>query len=318
MYTCLCCNTNTKSAQSLTAHIRINHKINKKEYYDTYLKKENEGLCAICHKETTFRGSSYLKFCSRICYIKSNEFIENCKNANLGRKQPTEVICKRVSNTNQKEKELSRQKTLLEKYSSLSTLTSLSDEQKLERNTKISNIHKGKKHSVCHHEKVIQSKRKKGTLFHTDETKRLISEKITALHNSADPPVTLSTNSGRKGKNGKGHLCGTYNGVTYRSSYELVFLSQCKERDMLVVSAGTKEHRISYIDKNGKKRMYYPDFYLPAYNILVEIKPQTMLQYNSAKIEAGVNDKRFSYVVLTEEHLLGNSLWVDNFEHILS
>jgi hypothetical protein len=57
-------------------HIVKHHHITPKEYYDLYLRKENEGVCLMCGKETEFLGigitKGYRKCCSSIC---SNNYI---------------------------------------------------------------------------------------------------------------------------------------------------------------------------------------------------------------------------------------------------
>ena len=50
----------------LSMHITKNHHIKVKDYYNKYLKKEGEGKCLECKKETKFYGlkNGYCKFCS--------------------------------------------------------------------------------------------------------------------------------------------------------------------------------------------------------------------------------------------------------------
>jgi endogenous inhibitor of DNA gyrase (YacG/DUF329 family) len=65
---CKICGKEFKNYKALGRHL-ITHKITSKEYYDKFLKKENEGICPVCRKETTYldlrRG--YRKFCSNKC-----------------------------------------------------------------------------------------------------------------------------------------------------------------------------------------------------------------------------------------------------------
>ena len=51
------------------------HNLTKKEYYDKFLKKENEGICLRCGKETNFINihSGYFKYCSCDCSANSIE-----------------------------------------------------------------------------------------------------------------------------------------------------------------------------------------------------------------------------------------------------
>ena len=61
----------SKNKHSLSHHLRIYHKnINKKLYYDKWLKEEKEGLCKICSKETKFMSYNYgyRKWCCKKCY----------------------------------------------------------------------------------------------------------------------------------------------------------------------------------------------------------------------------------------------------------
>ena len=62
----------------IRTHIKV-HKLTSKEYYDEYIKKENEGICPICGKETKFLGilKGYRQYCSNISYKKYNNCIVN-------------------------------------------------------------------------------------------------------------------------------------------------------------------------------------------------------------------------------------------------
>lgn len=72
--TCLICNSTWKSFRSLIKHVNQSHKMSSKEYYDTYLKKETDGVCKECGSKTGFldirRG--YSSFCSPRCSGKNN------------------------------------------------------------------------------------------------------------------------------------------------------------------------------------------------------------------------------------------------------
>ena len=60
---CGICGQSCANFQSLHTHIR-KHQISDKEYYDTYLKKPNEGICSVCGKPTQFLGiRGYKKNC---------------------------------------------------------------------------------------------------------------------------------------------------------------------------------------------------------------------------------------------------------------
>jgi len=79
-YICEECNYVGKNKRALSQH--INNKHNLKNYYDKWIKQDNEGICKNCNKETEYinfkRG--YQKCCSRICEYKiRNESIKNIR-----------------------------------------------------------------------------------------------------------------------------------------------------------------------------------------------------------------------------------------------
>lgn len=65
MNKCKICGVNSKK---LGLHLKA-HKISPKDYYDMYLKKENEGICPVCGKPTVFLGINYgyRQHCSTSC-----------------------------------------------------------------------------------------------------------------------------------------------------------------------------------------------------------------------------------------------------------
>ena len=78
---CKICKQKIKNVRSLSNHIKKNHNISIKKYYDSYLKKnDQEGTCPMyghvpsCKHRTTFNGlSGYSKFCSSACSNASPE-----------------------------------------------------------------------------------------------------------------------------------------------------------------------------------------------------------------------------------------------------
>ena len=79
---CILCNKEFNSCQGLSKHIKSIHHINVKDYYDTYIKTENEGFCVTCGIQTTFLSltAGYQKHCSCKCAQRDplcNIFITN-------------------------------------------------------------------------------------------------------------------------------------------------------------------------------------------------------------------------------------------------
>lgn len=77
---CRLCGREFKDYHILGNHISIVHNLNTKEYYDKFFKKEIEGKCQECNKETSYEGLNigYLKFCSLKC-SNNNVDIQNKK-----------------------------------------------------------------------------------------------------------------------------------------------------------------------------------------------------------------------------------------------
>ena len=73
---CMICNHNFSDYRTLGIHILKKHHITTKEYYDTYIRTDNEGICPVCGQETTFRGLKigYLICCSSKCSNNYNQY----------------------------------------------------------------------------------------------------------------------------------------------------------------------------------------------------------------------------------------------------
>jgi hypothetical protein len=300
MYICPICNKEHDTLRKISKHLQTKHNLIPKDvlfelYPDLF---RNCGYCGIKIKQTLSDKQSR-KFCGSECEVEWRKM----------RIQSPETIAKRIKNTDQKKKEENRQATMVGKYSALYHFPEPEN-----RNKKISEALRGTSHSEEHHKKVINSKRKNGTLNHKQETKDLISLKITLNYQSDNPPNSIPKN----GKGGRGYKSGYLNGYYYRSSYEKQFINTCLEHNIKIESAETKEFRVLY-EFNGKKKCYYPDFYLPDYTAIIEIKPTILLdtEINSLKFDAALKHHK-NFIILTEEDIFDNNLqWVHDLEYFL-
>lgn len=70
MAICKICNKEV----DLRTHLKT-HKISAKDYYDKYLKKQDEGICPVCGKQSKFIsvGQGYHLYCSNVCQQNSKE-----------------------------------------------------------------------------------------------------------------------------------------------------------------------------------------------------------------------------------------------------
>lgn len=234
------------------------------------------------------------KYCSLDCSRKSRK----------GHKQSPETIAKRIANTDQSKKEAKRKETMVEKYGVDNPLLIADVVEKLSKKRK------GRKHPRDEEwqEKIIESKRRNGTLKHTKEAKRKISKGVRKAFSDPDFDRSVFV----KNSNNKNSKSGYFNGHYFRSSYEEMFLKFCYAYGIEVESAENKKHSVKYVSNDGSIRTYFPDFYLPGCNTTVEVKPVTMLNVgeNQNKILTACGNT-CNYVVLTE---LDGFLWEEDWD----
>ena len=144
---CYICNIEKDNFSKLSNHIRRHHSISSKEYYDTYLKKENDGICIGCGCKTNFQdlNNGYHKMCSsRKCSCKYNrkqlknnpikfkKFRENVSNnmKTLWKDMSLEEKNNRMKNANIKQKEWIQTLNEEERSLTFGWLNKLSQEEK--------------------------------------------------------------------------------------------------------------------------------------------------------------------------------------------
>lgn len=66
-YKCYICNRIFTRNNGLAYHLKFTHNTTFKEHYDKFVKTDDEGVCAVCGKPTSWRGSYYLDCCSNKC-----------------------------------------------------------------------------------------------------------------------------------------------------------------------------------------------------------------------------------------------------------
>jgi len=106
-----------------------------------------------------------------------------------------------------------------------------------------------------------------------------------------------------KNVNGRGKQ-GIYKDFIYQSNYELNYMKFLEQNNILFQKADTKEHRILYFFKN-QKHYYYPDFYLPETDVIVEIKASFAVKnpVNKAKFKAAKKILGDKFIVITEKDI---------------
>ena len=111
---CEICDRKFNNSRVLGIHISTTHEMSKKDYYDKFLKRdENEGKCLECGKETGFVTlvKGYRIFCSVKCLNQSQYHIKHC----------TETYTKNYIDNEENRKELNERtrNTCLERYNGI-------------------------------------------------------------------------------------------------------------------------------------------------------------------------------------------------------
>ncbi|MFW6121863.1 MAG: DUF7487 domain-containing protein, partial [Petrotogales bacterium] len=83
----ICHKFETNSFRGMSLHVVNKHHMNKKDYYDIFIKKDGEGVCLECGKETNFISFSkgYHIFCSSFCSNRSQETKDKIKQTKIRR-----------------------------------------------------------------------------------------------------------------------------------------------------------------------------------------------------------------------------------------
>lgn len=115
---CLCGLTTT--TKGFANHLRSKHKMTTKEYYDLYIKQENEGICPVCGKETTYYNftKGYNKHCSTVCSSNDVDVVNKVKATN-NKKYNVDFVTQTqqcITASHSKDAKCKRQYTLIRKY----------------------------------------------------------------------------------------------------------------------------------------------------------------------------------------------------------
>lgn len=98
-----------------------------------------------------------------------------------------------------------------------------------------------------------------------------------------------------------------YNGTWYRSKWESYFAKKCDDSEIEFEYEG--ESFAYSKDDNGFIRKYIPDFYLPQYEIFIEIKPEVFIDELAKLKSEGVKRTGNKFMFITEKELYSDELF---------
>ena len=295
---CPYCDFIHKKQKYIIRHIITMHNMSYKEYYDNTIKKPNEAFCCICNRPTFWdtHRHKYSKHCSKQCRAIDPNVVEKKKQTCLSKYGVKHVfqskeIREKILKTTEKHY---GKPYLLQTKNGQSIMYNLSDEQlkQKEENRLKTNL---KRYGTKHPCKLESTKQK---MYDTCIDKYGVKN---PLQNSSILKKRSQTNINKyggvscmsdiivKNKMMKTHETIKYNRkecllpsgkIVKKQGYEPQFLDYVFKNNIL------KEDNIiyfpnpiNYIDINNIKRSYYPDFYVPKWNLIIEIKSSwTILQ----------------------------------------
>lgn len=182
----------------------------------------------------------YRRFCSQICGVTSNEARERLSKRQKGKKPSAEAIAKIVAKNTGK-KRTQECKDLLRSQKLGSKNPQFGKDPWNKGTSGLENSCFGRKFP----------------------DRGLKGEKNPQFGKSPSPEA------------GRG-ISGKFNGVHFRSSLEMLYLMYWVENKVEFITAETHDFRVKYLDLQGGRKSYSPDFYLKETNELVEIKPEKL------------------------------------------
>ena len=285
MIKCIECFKDCKNSLSLANHIVGVHKISSKNYYDKHIKKEKDGLCKNCNKNTKYYSvkSGYAEYCSKSCLIsKRNK--ENWKNEEY-RQSMTEHNKNISKERSKNENFINFRKDLMKKM------------WKNETYRKIFS-----KNSITSEE---ISKRNKEN-WKNETYRKNISDKTKEQWKNEEYREYMETKTSRG-------ISGIFkeSGIYFASSYEAVVIYQLRFLKNKNLQRCPNSLSIKYTGLDQKEHTYYPDFYIPEDNLVIEVKPEYKLKDELVILKIKIASeyllsKGIKYAVLTEKEIFKN------------
>lgn len=124
--------------------------------------------------------------------------------------------------------------------------------------------------------KALQTKKRRGTLHHTDETKKIIKEKALA-------------SSHRRLRKG----VVDYNGILLDSSWELALAIRLDELNIEWI----RPDPIPWTDEEGVVHNYFADFYLPKYDRYLDPKNKHAIKVQEKKLKILLTQYENIYII---------------------
>lgn len=302
---CWICGLKYHNKLAVSQHARQVHKLKRKEYYDKFYKKDGEDNCLNCGNKTKLLPSndSYSKFCSRRChnnyYPLKTQRVTACKEYNL-KKHGVEFAMQRPD---VKEK---RRQTCLKKYGHSSNMFTKEFKEK----RKQTNLTKYGVENVFSSKDIISKIRKTNIKKYgfpcssqseivKDKFKQTCLKKYGVEHAMQNPELLVKCQKAAFRMKSYTLPSGK---IIYKQGYEPQFLDYIFNNNILKEDEiNYSPERIKYVGIDNKEHYYFPDFYIPKWNLIVEIKSCITEKWdkNIEMKKQAVLNKDMAYIKIT-------------------
>lgn len=288
MIKCEICCEEFDTFKKLSWHVK-HHNLTNIEYYDIYMRKDDEGICPVCGKETDFvsLSSGYKKHCSKKCLFNDKEVQERRLNTNLEKYGYKSSFCTKETQNKVKE-------TIKEKYGVENPFQADEIKQNIkEQNLKLYGVENSQQRED------VKEKTRKTNLEKYGNTCVLQSPKIkekvvkTNIERYNAENVFASEYGKQKIKNTNLEKYGVenpqqnreiqkrtlshykFNNINFDSSWELAVYIYSIDNN---ISIDRLPNKFIYYDNDNKKHYYFPDFLIEGQ--LIEIKGPQYIDEN--------------------------------------
>jgi len=305
---CKLCDRNCKSLVSLGLHIVKGHRISTKEYYDIYLKQE-ENKCTVCKNPTIFRNLNvgYGTTCSRTCARKlcntpdsrlkyeqtclKKYGVKNTMQIDSVKKKNSEAQIKNFSNS------LAREKT------SISTRNAMNRDD-VKKNILLHNLKPKSKetlHKMSEASKLnyIKYPNLKNKIYTKERNEKISKSKIEYWKNNPDKKIRVA-NIWRILKNKDENKWREHLLRASKLGFEKIFSPNGDTSLEIKLYKMFEIENIQYIKKYVLDGKIY-DAYLPEYSILLEIDGEFWHPLNLEECKYKFQEESFHNDRLKEE-----------------
>jgi len=233
------------TSHHISRHIIRQHSISPSEYYLKYINSK-KGKCVVCDKPTLFRGinEGFLKHCSF-----------KCSNSDPAKISKTEKVCLLkygVKNIFQHQPTKNKIKNKMIKKYGVDNISKLNSIKQKKEATVIKNF--GKNYGAILFKKRIKTCLEKYGAEHYNQTTVGIYKSI----NTSYKKKQYELPSGK---------------IIYKQGYEPNLLDHIFSNKLLLEKEIVYQPKgIKYLAIDNKIRYYFPDFYIPKFNLITECK----------------------------------------------